>query len=270
MLLKRDLRGKYKKLLRGMSVERREIVEVLFMRKWFLETETKLQKELMTMPESWNRFLQDLANKSELIDGVIILSLAKLARGNFMAVPVFNVMNTVKKNKYTYEYASWKFGPYPGSKGVVLVETKGEITHVVLLKGPKFATGSREVYDTPGGFIEPGEDGKTDMKEGIKREASEELGVKNLEIKKVYDLGRFLTDTGMTNNNPHLYAAVISSMEAKKIKDQVDNLDPYELKASLLVLPISSLKDVVIETEDAYFLAVVAKLDALGVINLNG
>ena len=268
MLLKRDPRKRYGKLLAKMTVERREIAETLFIRKWFLETDVKLQKELLAMPESWNRFLADIASRSELVGGITVLSLAKLARGNFTAIPVFNVLNPEKGNKYTYEYVSWRFGPNPGSKGVVLVESGGKITHVIVLKGPKFASGIKEVYDTPGGFIEYGEDGKTKMEEGIKREVREELGVKELRVGKVYDLGRFLPDTGMTNNNPHLFAAVISEAEAKKIKNQVDNLDPYELRAQLLVLPMSSLRDVVIETEDAYFLAVVAKLDALGVIDL--
>ena len=145
-------------VLQSLSNERREIVDRLREREWFKKTESELQIELATLPDDHDGYLVDLAQRPEEVAGVKVESLAKLARGNFALVSVFNVRRLDTDTAYTYEYISWKQGPKSGSKGLVLIEHEGKITHFILLRGDKFATARKE-WDSVGGFAEPDEKG---------------------------------------------------------------------------------------------------------------
>src|SRR3989344_2277233 len=76
-------------------------------------------------------------------------TLVKFLRGNFIVVPIFEVRSLLTNQVFTYEYASWKHGRFPGYKGLVLVEVDNEIKYFFFKRGYKFPTES-EVYDAIG------------------------------------------------------------------------------------------------------------------------
>jgi hypothetical protein len=255
--------------LSGASAERRDIFEQLKQRPWFRNTSLDLQIELAGLPAeakcNFDGFLRDLANRPDRISNVNVISLERLARGNFAIVPIFNVQND-KGDRFTYEYVSWRYGPQSGVKGLVLIETGGVPTHFVVLRGEKFATGKIEA-DSVGGFIDLNVDGVLKAVDRVKKEIQEELGLPDVKlIRDPVELGKLAVDPGMTNNRPGLFLASIDASDAEKLQRNPINPDPYELAGAAIVYPISQLKEVVLRNEDSFFLSCVARAWASGAI----
>lgn len=251
------------------SSERQAIFEELKQRPWFRNTIMELQVELATLPAepkcNFDGFLRDLASRPDKISNVNVISLERIARGNFAIVPIFNVQND-KGDRYTYEYVSWRYGPQSGVKGLVLIETDGKPTHFVVLRGEKFATGRTET-DSVGGFIDLNVDGVLKAVDRVKREIQEELGLPEVKlIRDPVDLGKLAIDPGMTNNRPGMFLASIDASEAANLQGRPLNPDPYELAGSAVIYPIAQLKDVVLKNEDSFFLSCVARAWASGAI----
>lgn len=261
--------GKLSVALENASPERKEIFKKLQTKTWFQNTTEELQVELASLPgeakNSFDGFLQDLAERPERLSNVNVISLEKIARGNYGITPIFNVEND-KGDTYTYEYMSWRYGPESGAKGLVLIEDQGQPTHFIILKGDKFATGKVET-DMPGGFIDLNVDGVSTALQRVEREISEELGLDEIVFKTdPVDLGKLAIDPGMTNNRPSIFLASIDASQASKLTDSPVNPDPYELTANVIIYPINQLREVVIGCEDSFFLACVAKGWANGYI----
>ena len=255
------------------TAARRSVVESLMERPWFQRTSQELQVELAKLPQSGREnhdgFLADLAGRPNVINGLEVLSLDKLPRGNFALIPTFKVRNEAG-NEYTYEYVNWRYGPNSGAKGLAFVKNHGEITHFIVLRGGKFATGKSE-YDSIGGFVESQdtEGIKSVIQRTAERELKEELGVPNLKVEETFDLGKVLPDAGMTNNAPGLFAAIIDAEEASKISDTPLNPDKFELKAGALIVPMRQLPEVIKNNNDAFFLSAVARAAAYGIIDFS-
>lgn len=256
--------------LKQATPERRAIFEQLQEKQWFQHTDPSLQKALLTLPskgrENHDGFLEDLAKRPEEVANVKIERLVDLPHGSFALVPKFEVSRLDNPSmRYTYEYVSWRTGPLSGAKGVVFVEKDGQTTHFIVLRGEKFAPG-KKTWDTVGGFIDLDSDGVKNLDERTVHEIREELGVKDLKIRSVVNLGRVLPDAGMTNNEPLLFAAFISDADKSRIASQPVNPDVYELKSGALVLPMEQLPDVVMTNTDGYFLSTIARAWAKGII----
>lgn len=247
---------------------RRFIVESLMERPWFQRTSKELQRELAELPqqgrENHDGFLTDLAGRPDKIGGVEVIELLKLPRGNFALLPMFKVRNEAG-TEYTYEYVSWRYGPESGAKGLVFVENDGQISHFIVLRGDKFATGKRE-SDSVGGFMDLNVEGITTVLQRIQREVKEELGVPELKVNKVFDLGVIVPDSGMTNNRPRLFAAVIDANDAQGISEAPLNPDEYELRAGTIIIPISQLPEIIESNNDGFFLSAVARAASKGII----
>jgi hypothetical protein len=254
-----------------LTPQRRMVVESLMERPWFRRTSKELQVELATLPqtgrENHDGFLADLAGRPDRIGGVEVVELLKLPRGNFALLPMFKVRNEAG-TEYTYEYVSWRYGPESGAKGLVFVENDGQISHFIVLRGDKFATGKRE-SDSVGGFMDLNVDGVTNALQRIKKELTDELGVPDLTVKNVYDLGEVVPDAGMTNNKPRLFATVIDANQAQRISEHPLNPDEYELKAGVVIIPISQLPGIIETNNDAFFLSAVARAAAKGIISFD-
>ena len=257
--------------------ERKLIVEALMERAWFQRTSPELQLELAKladknaeMPEgNHDGFLADLAGRPDVINDLEVIKLEKLPRGNFALIPTFKVKNKAG-NEYPYEYISWRHGPNSGAKGLAFVKNHGAITHLIVLRGGKFATGKSE-FDTIGGFINPEDTQEITaaIKKTAYRELTEELGLPDLKVEKIFDLGKIRVDAGMTNNNPSLFAAIIDGEEAKKISPTPLNPDKFELKAGVLIVPIGQLPELMKTNQDGLFLSTVAKSAAYGIIRFD-
>src|SRR3970040_781292 len=88
-------------LLESLPQLRKEIVENLLEREWFKKTNFELQKELLTLPEDFDGFLLDLGSRPETIGQVDILKLVKFSRGNFIAIPIFEVRSLLTKQIFS-------------------------------------------------------------------------------------------------------------------------------------------------------------------------
>lgn len=246
--------------------ERAELVCRLAKTTWFRNTALHVKVELLVLPENHNGFLRDLADRPELIGNVQVLSLEKLARGNFGLIPVFRVRKA-NGEELSYEYMSWRHGPHSGVKGLVLIETETGVSHFVLLRGDTFATGQYE-FVSVGGYAEVGEQGHDGQRSNFLREMREELGDENLELvgDPVY-LGRLATDPGMTNNRPGLFVCVVKNYDPGINSGIVENNpDGAELPLRPVVHPLSQLRELVMKNDDGYFLAAVARGWAAGII----
>lgn len=257
-------------ILKRSTPERRAIYQKLRDKEWFRNTDMDIQKKLMSLPDSGkrnhDRFLEDLSDRPGVLGNVKVERMIDLPHGNFALVPKFEVSRTDNPNmRYTYEYASWYTGPLSGAKGVVFVEKDGVTTHFILLNGEKFATGKPQLQAI-GGFYDKGFNGIHSITDTILNEIREELGHRELEIKKFENLGVVQPDAGLTNNAPELYAATISADELPKLSAEPVNTDVYELKHGAVIIPMAQLPDVVMTNSDGYFLSTIAKAWAKGII----
>lgn len=257
-------------LLKKATPERRAIGEKLLEKPWFQHTDPELQKTLLSLPskgiENHNGFLEDLANRPDTLSTIKIERMVDLPRGSYALVPKFEVSRLDNPSmRYTYEYVSWRNGPMTGEKGVVFVEDQGKTTHVVVLRGDKFATGKKS-WDSIGGFADIGVNGVTSVDERTVKELQEELGIPDLAVTRKVNLGRINTDVGMTNNEPGIFAAFISSKDAQKIASKPLNGDTYELNSGAVIFPIDQLPNVVMANTDSFFLSTIARAWATGII----
>lgn len=218
-----------------------------------------------------NGFLEDLAHRPDSIAGAEVVSMEKLARGNFGLIPIFNVEKktrladgTEKVDRYTYEYFSWRYGPESGAKGAVLVRSGDKIVGFVALSGEKFATGKEEL-DSVGGFADLNVNGVNTMLKRIETEVKEELGQDDIRVANVYELGDLATDAGMTNNRPQVFVAEISADDAAKIKSHPQNPDVFELPHGAQVRDISELPNF-LRHSDPYFAVSVLRAALAGII----
>jgi len=247
-----------------LSETRHKIASELATRPWFQASDPDLRAELVTLPqegaENHDGYLADLAARPKHLGGVDILKLHGLSRGKFALITIFDVKNTQSGHEYTYEYVSWRYGPLPGAKGLVFVRpSSGEApTHFIILVGEKFAPATK-VYDTIGGFIDIGVEGIHTLLDRILLEIKQEVGLVDLEVDAVINLGQVYTDPGMTNSKPASFVAFISAEQADRIPKDPVNPDIHELKAGSLVVPMSQLRQMVRENTDALFCTALIK-----------
>lgn len=243
-----------------LSPSRQAIAGRLFTHDWFKATDPDIQKEVLGLPEDHDGFLLDLASRPDEIGELDVLRMTKIGYGNFLILPVFEVRSHITNQIFTYEYASWKTGSNPGARGIIFLETEGQISHFLVGVMHKFSSAS-EVYESIGGlYLHFFENKPINFPKKIEQEICFHLGVDKLDFKKVIDLGRAHPDFGMTNNVSDLFAAVLDITHLPKIaaKESFRNTHKpvgFELK----IVPISELSDYVSKIEDNYFLSALAK-----------
>jgi hypothetical protein len=246
-------------------MSREEILEKLESHAWYIATDHNIAVELQTLPDDHDGYLEDLANRPDQIGDLEIHKIVALKRGNFAIITLFEVSRPQADKRYTYEYVSWKNGPLSGAKGLVLIlDPSGKITKFLLIRGSKFAVGG-DAFDVPGGFATVDEKGVNGMLDRFKKELQEELGVPNIIVKTVHNLGRILPDAGMTNNHPQLFVAIIDAAQSEQI-GQLPNPDPWELEMGPTILSIEKLRETVITNDDAYFHILVTRAIARGIL----
>lgn len=248
------------------SEKRPAILDKLGKRPWYMATGFDLRVKLANLPANFDGYLEDLANRPDVIGDLTVHKIVDIELGNFAVITLFEVTQPAAEKPYTYEYVSWRHGPLSGAKGLVLIaNAAGRITHFVILWGPKFAVGGT-AFDIVGGFAEVNEAGVGKMLGRFEKELQEELGVPTLAIKQIHDLGNILPDAGMTNNHPKIFAAVIDASEAKRI-GELPNPDPWELEGlGPIIMPIGQLAETILANDDAFFHIVVTRLVAKGVL----
>lgn len=237
--------------------ERERLLTELMKKEWFLHSSLAVQMEIAQLPTddkvNHDGFIADLVNRPSSIGTLEVLFMTRIARGNFGLTPIFKVRNE-NGTEYEYEYFSWRYGVNSGAKGIVFVRDENRnISHFVALAANKFATGQME-WSAVGGFIDLTLEGVTSAIDRMKVEIQQELGLPDIEVEEVYDLGVVAPDAGMSNQRPALFAAFLDGSQAAQIADQPLNPDEYELKAGAQVFPIGQITEFLRTADDGYFL----------------
>lgn len=251
-----------------------DIFVKLEQRPWYRATAPSLQQRLRALPEHCRGFLEDLAARPSEGGGVRLINLdALLVPDTGKVFGIFVIFRVQRLDNpalvYWYQYFSWAQGPASGAKGVVLVRRGSDVTHVLTLRGFKFATGAVE-HDCVGGFAEVSRQGIEGVLKNFEREIAEELGVSTLRLQEVIPIGRLRVDAGLTNSAPALFAAIVDGVEMSKVPSgEVPNPDPFELRARTVVTPVEALwgsAGLVAVNDDAFFLACIVRLVSLGIL----
>jgi len=250
----------------------KNILAELRKKKWYLHSSPAVKNELKDLPLEFHGFLADLAKRKSFIGRVEILRLLKILRGNYLIIPVFEVRSLDTNEVFTYEFVSWKFGRFPGYKGIILVEVKGRIKYFIVKYGAKFPIGA-DCYDSIGTFYSPDNLKKTiTVPNKIKNHLRKFLGLPQVHFKKFIDLGILNPDPGMSNNHIDLFAVVIDDDNAQKI-DELLAHNPQKslvLGYELEIVPVTQLHDFIKRCNDGFFLACIARLFSQKVLEISG
>lgn len=247
---------------------REKIKEKLQERKWFQKTSNEVKEEIFSLPSDFNGFLLSLAERSDEFEGLDVLKLQKVAFGNFIITPVFEVRSQQTNQVFTYEYAGFKYGKHSGFRGVVFLEREGKISHFLVKWTRKFSVGLW-VYDTIGDFIQFENGQLKNFPKKVEEEIKDELGLKELVVKRFIDLGQLDTDVALTNRQASLFGAIIDANESQRIgkmKDQI--LETKKISFGLKIIPVEQLNEYVHKINDSYFLACILRLVSIGILNL--
>ena len=244
-----------------MSDERKDILKNLQRHNWLKNTDKDIVDHLSELPEDYNPYLLDLTKRPDEIGDLDVLKLTKVGFGKFMIMLVFEVRSNFTNQVFSYEYVSWKTGTNPGARGIVFLETNGQISHFLVLKSHKFSTAS-ETYDSIGGlYLRFYKNQMQNLPRKIEDEIKFHLGLEKIDFKKVINLGRCHPDYGMTNNQSDLFAAIIDVSHLPNLVTKDDFRTTHKpVGFELKIVPISEIKDYLLnKIDDNYFLSAAAR-----------
>jgi len=255
------------KFILKLPPNRQLLCHLLMDKDWFKKSDFQVQKEVLSLPNEFEGFVYDLAQRQDRIGNVNIQKLVKINRGVYLITPQFLVYSPKTKKTFTREYVSWSLGKNPGVKGILLVKTENRISHFITVETEKFPIG-KSTFDAIGGLsmYNPNQIIGLLSKQ-IENTINKKMGLTSLKIDEIYDLGRLETDNGLTPNHPGIFAAVIDGNQAQKIAIP----DQTTSKSGLFtinIIPIEQLEMYISKIDDAFFLSTICRLLAKGVITL--
>ena len=258
-------------LQKALSPERREFLSRFLERKWFKNTDFVLQKELLTLPFDWDGFLQEIVKRGDEVGGLEVIKLTVFKREEFFAFTRFQVRVITTNEVIEYrEFINFKYGGNPGYTGIILLEVDGKIEYFCLKKTDKFPV-AESVYDTFGEMVQYKFGELMNLPKSAEKIIKKQLAMDDIRIKRFIDLGELYMDSGKSNLKYSLFAAVIDiSKNHEKIKllNNVEINKTKRVKFEMLIEPIDRLGEYIHKVDNGYFLAIVARLNALGIINL--
>ncbi len=221
----------------------------------------------MTLPEDFTGFLTDFRFRHDEYGGMDVLKLLDILRGNYNAIALFQVRSQKTNQIFTYEFTASKFGRNPGYRGIIFLEVEGNIKYFVLRQTDKFALGRRTI-ESIGGYIQFQGGKLLNMPKVVEEQIKEELGLKDITVKRFIDLGLVDIDPGLTTNAVSLYAATIdaSSVDTERLEKKVFRTKPVSFE--LIIEPIERLREYIHKVDESFFLACVSRLLSMGVVNL--
>ena len=250
-----------------LSLKRQKILSILSEKKWFRKTDFDIQKKVLTLPPDFDGYLSDLAVRRDEYKGIDVLRLIDIPRGNYNLISLFEVRSQKTNEIFTYEYSSSKFGRNPGFRGILFLESNGEIKYFILRHTEKFAIGS-SLFETIGGYIQFVGGKLVNMPKTVEDQLRDQLGFKEINIKRFIDLGLIATDPGSLSSRTSIFAATIdvSSAHMRRLENKIFRTKPVTFQ--LVVEPIERIREYVAKTDESFFLACVLRLVAQGVISL--
>jgi hypothetical protein len=250
----------------------KEIIENIQKLEWFKNSSKEIQNALLNAPDSFEGFLKELSERPELIGDIRVIKMIAISFGNHMSLPIFEVKNEKNGETFEYEYVGRKRGPKHSARGLVMLESNGEIKYFIVRKSQRFAVGG-EVWESIGSIYDPSEEIRQDkykFKNYLETEVAEQFGLPKVSFDRFYDLGIIYPDVGMSSHKVSLFAGVIKGNNWESIKTLLDNKTifnkNYEYK--YVFVPAKELLDYLIKTNDAHALAIFGRLQALNVVKL--
>lgn len=271
-MLKAEKAKNLKELQKLLTPERQALLLRFLERKWFKKTDLSLQKVLLTLPEDWDGFLQEFIKRGDLVGGLEVLKLTVFKREDFFALTRFQVRVISTNEVIEYrEFINFKYGGNPGYTGIILLEVDRKIEYFCLKKTEKFPV-AESVYDTFGEMVQYKFGELMNLPKSVEKIIKKQLAFDDLRIKRFIDLGELYMDSGKSNLKYSLFAAVLDISENyKKIKllNNVELDKTKRVKFEMLIEPIDRLSEYVHKVDNGYFLAIITRLNALGIINLH-
>ena len=230
---------------------------------WYKNSSSEIKNKIKTLSISPSTFgyVEDLSMREDAIDTDKVISLKKIEHadpefGIYGIASWFEIENS-KKERRMEGYYSWGWGPRSGAKMLVLVRRKKEITHLAFRRTRKFPTGALE-YDLVGGFPKLNESLLDLIIRSIQTELELNIKTGEAEIGEIISLGRIMSDAGITNNHPNLYAILldISNGDLPKVKKG----ESFEENEGVVLWPVNRIPEIVNKCDDSYFLAAMARL----------
>lgn len=239
---------------------------------WFINSEAEVQEQITTFPDSFLAFINELAERPEVIGEYKVIKLLSIAFGNHFVLPVFEVVNTRTGAISQYEYIGRKRGKSHSVRGLLMIESKDELKYFVVRKTSRFAIGG-ETYESIGSIYPPPEGILGDnfaYKSFLESEVASQLELDKVTFDRFYDLGAIYPDVGMTHHMVNLFAAVIAIDNPEtllhKVKGKQLNKKNYDF--GFEEIPASELLSFLAKTNDAHVLAIFGRLQAMKVVKI--
>jgi hypothetical protein len=258
------------KIKKELSEDRIPIFDNLSGKAWFKRTNHELQKELFALPDDFDSFLKDLSVRPDELGNIEVRKLLKLQRGSYLVIPVFEVRSLETNEVYTYEYASWKQGKYPGYRGIFLVRKDSKIKYFILRKAFKFSV-AEAIYESMGVFpVTFSRDKLLQLPTSLEKRIVKILGITDVQIRRFIDLGFVLPDAGLSNTHTNIFAAIIDIDDMSRLQKHIGikKLDRYAPGYELEIHPIEDMLNFIGKVDDSFFLSIVSRLQALNIIEL--
>ena len=240
--------------------------------KWLENTSEEILKKVELLPESFLRFKNELLEKPDKVNDLIIVCLDDIWFSDHFVIAKFQVKSETTGQTYYQEYISRRGGKYHSLRGIVLVKQEGKITHFVVRKCNRFGIG-QQIFESIGNIYQPNEEFQKDkilLSSYIKDELAKCLHVPKINIDQFYDLGNVLTDTSMFNNVVRVFAVTIEVGDLSELtlylKDKIFDDKGYSFQIE--TIPIEKFFEFFGQAGDSFLLAIFGRLQALNVIKL--
>ncbi|MFA5025765.1 MAG: hypothetical protein WC503_04630 [Candidatus Shapirobacteria bacterium] len=250
---------------------RNEAEKMLRSRKWFQTSTKEIQNKILTIPEIFNGFLNDLADRQENFDDFETLRMVDFNYNDHFAHSVFEVKSNFTGITGQKVYTAWKKGSYHSMRGILLLETNGRISHFLVRNCQRYAVGE-EISESIGSIHPP-----MDLIMGgkiptmyLEQELKNMTRLPKVEINRYFDLGKIYPDPSMSDNIVSLFAVTTKINNIEEISKHFENkkYDDKGYSFSFEVIQIEKLLDFLSKTNDAFLLSIFGRLQALNVINL--
>lgn len=251
--------------------DRKKAEDLLRSRLWFKNTNQKIQRQILDLPERSNGFINDLADRPEKFGDFEIIRMNIFTYAKPFAFCSFEVKSNFTGEIYQIVVNSWDKGMFHSLRGIILLESNGKISHFVLRNVQRFSA-SKEMSESLGSIYPP-ENFRSGNKLPVvylENKIQEMMRLPKIKIEKCFDLGQIYPDPGMSDNIVSLYAAVIKIKSPEEFESYIKDkkYDDRNYTFSFSMRPVEELLNFLSQTQDSFLLAIFGRLQALNIINL--
>lgn len=250
---------------------REEALSLIKSREWYKNSSKAIKDLIENVPEEFEGFLNDLADRKDQNEFYVIRSLRDIFWSERYALPVFDVISAKDGLSYVNSYVSWRKGIYYSLRGLILVAEKGEISYFIVKKSFRFAV-DREVYEAIGG-IHPLRNVDEDSQAYqlyLQTELGKILRIPKVTVSRTIDLGKVYPDASISDTFTKLFVTQIEVDSVNELTPFIENKSYIDKRYdySFEVIPIEKLLRFLAETNDSFLLAIFGRLQALNVVKL--